>query len=193
MSRNWSKAVPKGNGPAPQQEEFMRDKPKLADVHRLFEEILDSQLNPMKSHFDQQDGILDELMQKTRETRHRSASLEKGAWQSGLAMEADVTSDKKTRNRTEDVAAERVISGDNCSANQVDPDQMCRTSFGDDSTGPLALPCSRDEALVDNDAATPKPCLSPVDLRTPTAAGGLLPTGTASTVIRTIIPRPFFS
>ena len=86
-----------------------------------------------------------------------------------------------------------MISEDNCSANQVDPDQMCRTSFGDDSTGPLALPCSRDEALVDNGAATPKPRLSPVEMRTPTAAGGLLPAGTASTVMRIIVPRPFFS
>ena len=34
-----------------------------------------------------------------------------------------------------------------CSANQVDPDPMCLTSFGDDSTGPPALPCSRDDAL----------------------------------------------
>ena len=42
MPRNWSKAVPEGNGLAPQQEEFGPDKPTLADVYRLFEEILDN-------------------------------------------------------------------------------------------------------------------------------------------------------
>ena len=51
----------------------------------------------MKSHFD-------EFTDKMRETRQRSASLEQN-----LAMEADVTSDTKIRNRI-------VISGDNSSA-----------------------------------------------------------------------------
>ena len=141
MPRNWSNTVPEGNGPVPQQEEFGPDLPTLADVYRLFEGRLDRQLNLIKSHFDQQDKKLDEHMEKTRDTRQRSASLEQGARQPRLAMEADVKSDKNTHNRTTDVAAERVISGNNCSANQVDPDQICLTSFGDDSTGPPALPC----------------------------------------------------
>ena len=106
-------------------------------------------------------------------------------------MEADIKPDTKTRKRMENVAADRVMSGDSSSA-QVDPDPMCLTSFGDDSTGPPALPCSRDDILVDKGAAVPKPCLSLMDMRTLTAAGGLLPADIASTAMRTIFPRPFF-
>ena len=82
----------------------------------------------------------------------------------------------------EDIAAERVISGDNLLPSQVDTDPICLTTFGDDSTESPALPRTRDHALVDNGAAAPKPCLSPAEMRTRTAAGGLLPAGTASTV-----------
>ena len=57
-------------------------------------------------------------------------------------MEADLPTDTKTHKRMKNVAAERVISGDNSFA-QVDTDPMCPTSFGDDSTGPPALPCIR--------------------------------------------------
>ena len=132
-------------------------------------------------------------MKKTREPIQRSASLEQDAQQPRLAMEADITKDAKTRKRTEGAAtAERVISGYN-SSTEVDPDPICPASFGDDSTGPPALPCSRDDALVDNGASVPKPCLSPVEMRTRTAAGGLLPAGTASTATRTIFLRPRFS
>ena len=83
-------------------------------------------------------------MKKTREPIQRSASLEQNAQQPRLAMEADVTKDTKTRKRTEGAAAaERVISRDN-SSTEVDPDPICLTSFGDDSTGLPALPCLRD-------------------------------------------------
>ena len=99
-------------------------------------------------------------------------------------------SDTKNRNRMEDVAADRMISRDTLPANQVDPDQMCLTCFGDDFTGPPALPCLENDALVDNGVAAPKPCLSPVEMRTRTAAGGLLPTGNASNATRTIYYRP---
>ena len=92
----------------------------------------------------------------------------------------------------EDVGAKRVTSGNNSFA-QVETDQMCWTSFGDDFTGPQALPLTRDYALVDNNAVAPKSCLSPAEMCTRTAAGGLLSAGTASTARRTIFPRPFFS
>ena len=67
----------------------------------------------------------------------------------------------KTRERTEG-AAETVqaMHGDSCFPNRVDPDSMCSTSFGDDSTRPPALPCSWEDALVDNGAAAPKSCLT---------------------------------
>ena len=124
-------------------------------------------------------------MKETRKSRQRSASLEQDARQPRLAMEADVIKNIKTRKRTEGTATtERVTSGDNSSA-EVDPDPICLASFGDDSTGPPALPCSRYDALVDNGAAAPKPCLSPVEMHTRTAAGGLFHAGTASTATRT--------
>ena len=138
------------------------------------------------SHFER----LDELADEMRATKQGLAGLEQDARQPRFAMEADVPSDTKTRNHTEDAAADRVISGDSSSANQVNPDQMCRTSFGDDFTGPPPLPCSRDDALVDNGAAAPKPCLSPVEMRTQTAAGIIFPAGKASTATRIIYYQP---
>ena len=110
-----------------------------------------------------------------RETRQRSASLEHDdARQPRLAMEADVPTDTKTHKRAEDAAADQAKHGDTCSAKRIDPDLMCLTSLGDDSTETPALPCCRDDAMVDKGAAAPKPRLSPVEMRTPTAAGGLL-------------------
>ena len=38
MLRKESEAVPEGNGPVSQQEEFGSGKPTLADVYRRFEE-----------------------------------------------------------------------------------------------------------------------------------------------------------
>ena len=138
----------------------------------------------MKSHYDQQEKKLGELTEMTTEPSQRSAALEQDARQPRLAMEADVATDAKTRNRTEDVAADRAINGDSSSANQVDHDQMCLTSFGDDFNGPPALPCTRHGALVDNSAAAPKPCLSLPEMCTRT--------GTASTATRTTFDKPPF-
>ena len=163
MPRNWSKAVPEGNGLVPQPD-FGPDRPTLVDIYRLFKERFDRQLNRMKSHFD-------ELTEKMRETRQRLAGFEHDARQPRLVMKVDVPSETKTRERTEGAtAAVQAKHGDSCSANQVDPDPMYLISFGDDSTGPSALPCSRDDALVDNGAVGPKSCLLPLDMRLPTAA-----------------------
>ena len=101
-------------------------------------------------------------------------------------MEADVKTDKKTRERTEGAAAAvQAKHGDSCSARRVQAGPKSSTSFGDDFTGPLSLPFSRDDVLVGNGAEAPKVYLSPLEMRTPTAAGGLLPTDTTSTVTRT--------
>ena len=84
-----------------------------------------------------------------RATEQRSASLEQDAWQPRLALEADVTA-----KRTEGAAAAvQAKYGDSCSAKRVQIDPIRLTSFSDDFTGPPALPCSRDDALVDNGAA----------------------------------------
>ena len=97
-------------------------------------------------------------------------------------MEVDVTKYTKVCKHTEGTAAaEGVISGDNSSAHDTDPIRLA--SFGEGSTGPPALPCSSDDALVD-DGVVPESCLSPAEIRTRTVPGALLAAGTASTTMR---------
>ena len=158
------------------------------DVYRLFDEIFEIQLKGVKGHLDKMDELADEM----RAAKQRLAGLEQDVRQPRLAMEADVPSGTMTRERTEGAAAAtQAKHGDSCSANRVDPDPMCLTSFSDDSTSPPTLPCSRDNALlVDNGAAAPKSCLSPLEMRTPIAAGGLLPAGKTSTATRTTFDQP---
>ena len=99
--------------------------------------------------------------------------------------------DKKTHERKESAAAAvQAVHGDSCSANRADPDPMRFTSFGNDYTRPPALPCSRDDALVGNGAATPKSCLSPLEMRSAIAAGDLLRAGEASTTTRMTFYQP---
>ena len=180
MPRNWSKAVPENNGPIPHQDEFESREPTMADFYRMVKEL-----------FDKSDRKLDELTEEMRGTKQRLASLEQDAQQPRLPIEADVKSDTKTRNRSmENTVADQAKHEVSCSASQVDPDQMCLTSFGDDSTGPPALPCSRNATLIDKGAAAPKPCLSPMEMRTLTVTCGLLSAGTASTATMTIFHQP---
>ena len=106
-------------------------------------------------------------------------------------MEADEVPDTKTRERTEGAAkVVQAMQEDSCSANQVDSDSLCSTSFGDDRTGPPALPCSGKNALVDNGAAAPKSCFLPLEIRTTSAAGGLLHTGKISTATKATFNKP---
>ena len=80
MPRNESEAVPEGNGPVPQQEEFGSGEPMLADVYRFFEERFHRQQKIMVSCFDRQEKILDEVFMKmTRGTSQRAASPEHDA------------------------------------------------------------------------------------------------------------------
>ena len=85
----------------------------------------------MKSHFDQLENKLDEMVEEMRETDQCLASLAHDARQPCLAMEADGRADTKIRERTEGAAeAVQAVHGDRASANRVDPDPMCSTSFG---------------------------------------------------------------
>ena len=114
----------------------------------------------------------------------RLASVEHDARQPRPAMEADVQADNKTRERTEGAAkAVQAMHGDSFSANRVHPDPMCSTIFGVKAEPP-ALPC-RDDVVAENSAAAPKSCLSPLEMRSPTAAGGLLLAGMTTTAMRT--------
>ena len=171
MPRKWSKAVPKGNSPVPRDEG--PDQSTMADLYRVIEELLE-----------QSNRKLDELTKEMRGIRQRLVGLEQED-----ARQPHLT---KTRKRMEDVAAERVISRDNSSA-EVNPDPMRPPSFGDNSTGLSALLCSSNGALVDNGAAAPNPCLSPAEIRTRTLTSGLLPAGIAFTAMKAMFSRPFFS
>ena len=99
-----------------------------------------------------------------------------------------MSSDTKTRKRTEDATGNRAKHGDSSFAKRVDAGPMNSISFRV-TAGPPALPC-RDDALVDKGAEVPKLCLSPVEMRTLTAAGGILPAGIATTATRTILYQP---
>ena len=99
--------------------------------------------------FDKSDRELDELLNEMSAAKQHLTGLEQYTRQPRLAMEADVPLDNKTRERTKDAAAVvQAKHGDSCSANRVDRDPMCLTSFDDDSVGPPALP--RDGALGGN-------------------------------------------
>ena len=67
MLRKESEAVPEGNCPVPQQEEFGSGEPTLADVYRIFEEIFDRQHKRMDSVFDGMDSGFDRWNKKLDE------------------------------------------------------------------------------------------------------------------------------
>ena len=56
---------------------------------------------------------------------------------------------------------------------------------------PPDLPC-REDVLIEGGATTPKSCLPSLEMRSPTVAGGLVPTGEASTATETTSNEPLF-
>ena len=101
-------------------------------------------------------------------------------------MEEDGPANTKTYERTEGATtAVEAMRGDSRSADRVDLDPMCSTSSGDECIGLPAPPCLGEDALVDNRAAAPKSCLPSLEMRSPTTAGGLVPTGEISTATKT--------
>ena len=75
-----------------------------------------------------------------RATEQCLSGQEQDARQPRLTMEADGTSDTKTRKRTESaIKAIQAMHGDSFSANRIDPDPMYSTSFGVKAESP-ALP-----------------------------------------------------
>ena len=119
-----------------------------------------------------------------RATDQRKASLEQDARQPHLAMEADGPANTMTLEHKEGAAtAVQAMHGDSFSARRVDPGpNTTSTSFGM-NTEPPALPC-RDDVVVEDRAAGSKSCLPSLEMRSPTAAGGLLPTGEISTATK---------
>ena len=197
MPRKESEAVPEDNGPVLQQEEFVSGEPTLADVYRLFEEMFDKQQKRMDSFFDGIDSCfdrwnrnLDEISDETRMMDQHVTSLEHGARQPRLAMEADGSANTKTHERTEGAAiAVQTMRGVGFSARWVEPGPNTNsTSFGVKAEPP-ALPC-RNGVVVESGDAAPKSFLPTLEMRSSTAAGGLLPTGEASTATGTTSNEP---
>ena len=114
MPRKQGKAVPKGNGPIPHQDEFgFREPTMMVDFYRMFEERFDR----MNKNLDK---TFDGLMETTRETKQHLEALEYEAWQPRLAMEADVKSSTKICNRTEDaVVGIALLRGGSMKARRV--------------------------------------------------------------------------
>ena len=197
MLRKESEVVPEGNCPVPQQEEFGSGEPTLADVYRLFEETFDRQQKRLDSFFDGMDSCfdrwkknLDEISDEMGKMDDHVTRLEHGARQPRLAMEADGQANTKTRERTEGAATVvQVMRGDGFSASRVEPGPNTNsTSFGVKAVPP-ALPC-RDDIVVESGDAASESCLPSLEMRSSTAAGGLVPTGEASTASKTTSNEP---
>ena len=143
MPRKWSKAVPEGNGPVPQYEEFGSNQPILADLYRLFEEIFGRQLK-----------MIDELVEmKATDQLQQTSSKLLGShvlpWRHTCQQRRRLASARGApllqfkRNMGIAVLQKRVQAG-----------SISSTSFGM-KTEPPALP-RRDDVLVYIGAAAPK-------------------------------------
>ena len=177
MPRNESEVVPEGIGPVHQREEFGSGQPTLEDVYQMMKEALD-----------RWDKMLNEISDEVRE---RFTRLEHGARQPRLATEADgQQADTKTSERTEGAAtAVQAMRGDSFSARRVEPGPTTNsTSFGVKAEPP-ALPY-RNDVVVESGLAAPKSCLPFKEMRSPSAAGGLLPTGKTFLATRTTSNKP---
>ena len=148
----------------------------------------------MDSLFDRMDDRLDKKFDKISEEMRKMdqhvTRLEHGAQQPRVAMEADGQASTKTRERTECAAtAVQAMRGDCFSARRVEPGSTTNsTSFGVKAEHP-ALPC-RDDIVVESDPAASESCLPPMEMRSSTATGGLVPTGEASTALETTLNEP---
>ena len=134
--------------------------------------------------------MLKELRDDLKDSMRRyieqcAARLEQVTRQPRLAMEADGPADTKTRERTEGAAtAAQAMRGDGFSARRAEPvPNTNSTSFGVKAEPP-APPC-RDDVVVECGDAASETCLPSLQMRSSTAAGGLVPTGEASTATET--------
>ena len=133
----------------------------------------------MLSHFEEQTKMLEKcltrLQHDTRPPR--------------LAMEADGPVNTKNCERTEGAAtAVQAMHGDSCTAQKVQDGPKTSISFGVKAEPPH-LPC-REDVLVEDGAAAPKSCLPSLEMRTTTAASGLVTTGKTSTATETTSNEP---
>ena len=116
MLRKESEAVSEGNGPFHQEEEFGFGQPAPVDKFREIKSLLKQRRKKLDDfHDNMKDGI-------KRLFEQFSARLEQDARQRRYAMEADETTNTKTRERTEGATiAVQVMRGDSFSARWVEP------------------------------------------------------------------------
>ena len=183
MLRKASKAVHEGNGPAPQKEEPESGQLTMGDVYRLLVERLDRQLEIMDSHFD-------DISEETRKMDQHLTRLEHGARQPRLAVEADGQASNETRERTEGAAiAVQAMRGNCFSARRAEPSPTTNSTSIGAKADPPALPC-RDDSMVECGSAASELCFPSMEMRSSTAAGGLVPTGDASKASETTLNEP---
>ena len=158
-----NEAVPEGNDPVPQKEEFGSGQPTLEEVCRMIKEALEV----CYRIFDKMQEYVDDL----RGMGQRVASLEPGARQPRLAMEADGPANTETFEPTEGAAtAVQAMHGGSFSATRVEHGPKTNSTSAGMMAELSALPC-RDDALVENGDASPKLCLPSLEMRSPAAAG----------------------
>ena len=176
MLRKESEAVPEGNGPVPQQEEFGSGQLTLEEICRMIKEAPEV----CNRRFDE----MQEYVKDWKSMDQGLTRLEHDARQPRLAIEADGSANTKTCKRTEGAAnTVQAMHGDSCSATRVEPGPNANsTIFGLKPESP-ALPC-RDDVLVEKGDASPKSCLPSLEMRLPSAADGLLSTGETSTATK---------
>ena len=127
-----SEAVPVGNGPVSQQEEFGPDQPRLEEVYRMIKDV-----------FEERDRRIYKMQEYTEERtsmNQRLTRLEHDARQPRLAMEADGPANTKTRERTEGTAkAVQAKHEDSCTAQKVQdgPKILPVSAYGRISRSPL--------------------------------------------------------
>ena len=186
MPRKESEAVPEGNGPILQQEELGSGQPTMENVYRM-----------MKEAFDQWDRKLDDISDKVEEYIEERTSInqrltrpEHSDRQPRLAIEIDGHANTKPRERTEGAATVvQAMHEDSCTtAQKVQDGRKTSISFGV-MAKPPDLPCKED-VLVEGGAMSPESCLASLEMRSSTAAGGLVPTGETSTATETTINKP---
>ena len=145
----------------------------------------------MDSFFDRWDKKLDNILDEMRKMDEHVTRLEHGARQPRLAMEVDGPTNTKTRERTEGAGkVVQALRGDIAilQHKRFQDGPKTSISFGM-MAEPPALPC-RDDVVVESGNAASQSCLPSLKMRSSTAAGGLVPTGEASTASETTFNEP---
>ena len=145
MPRRKSKAVLVGSGLVLQDTSGLLRGITVGGLRRIMsdalEKALDKYFDELKKNLDKMSETTDKML---RAANHRLASLEHDARQPHLATEVDVPTDKKTRKRAGDAAANQAKHGDSFSGKRVDTGPTSSTSFGMKAK-PSALPRRQDD------------------------------------------------